>query len=1246
MGDPISQAGAVKGPSRYAGVTMGGRQMTGLVTQRSPYRDGAVPYVMAKFYGASRNDTLSDGLNREISQRLTSVRAPGSSIYNSATLKSINSFYAWKYIQQSAEVVRLIADQSQGTGVISDVTGPSSNLNIWNKAPNASPTRFLGINTELFFSDQQEQKKVVQSALVWAASTLFDGAATSNTPLGDFIIDSNRNIQQAVGGFKVLIAEGSNSTPAVSIASNVLTLTLGSSQLPDPSGTPTGTASATGGSIPAGNNYIRICAVDDTGNVTEAGSESAAVATTGTTSSILWSWPAVSGAAGYRIYTATTPGGETTYFTSATNSFTQTTATSSVSGAPPSVNVTSVDVPDNLFQMVGAKLALSGFVASTFLNGVTITIASVLPGGQGSNQITAALTHSNYTAASDTGVASSGSGITGTTAPTWATTLWAVTQDGGAQWINRGSQVQNWGIAAPASAPTLNQTPAPSIYPPWSANTFYWPSAMIEVLNSGDGKYYLFQLTTSGQLGTTNPTWNFTTGATTAETGGTAVWTCLGTWAWQSGHVYSKGDYCTAAYAATGAYLHYVYQAQNTGTSGGTQTSWAFGAGAQVIDGGVYWKCIGALAPYNAGPRFCNGAVYGSAGTYVSNVNILIDSKGYMQQIQDLVPLSNPPLTGDIGEWTGGITGSSVPTWGNPYSTTSEVLSAAITAWTSNHTAGTVEFFASNVFSTSTSSVPVMIAGLITGSFFNGSWPVYANTNSTFTCYCYPSSTSSVTESGTATQASGAVWLNIGAYAAAGTAACTYVYAYGNSVTAHVGTASPASLSYTKKLGFYPVVQGFGAADPQDDTVWIFRTAQGQSTPLLLDKIANPGGGVPWSYTDTTPDSGLNAFIAAPTADANNPPPTSMTAPCYHLERVWGIVGNRVVYSGGPDTLVGSGNESFPPLNSIPFIGMPIRLVPVTVQNGGILVLTTSGIYIILGTTSNQFYSTIYYASINLAGYNALDVYNNTLFLMEANGRVGAVAVEYPFNPQTGYTEVGFPIGDQFVKVTTGGVNAALFNPANAYVSWNVESSGETALYVSDGATGWFRMSFINTPESGMLWSPLRQIAGGTSAVQSVETSPGNYQLLIGPASSGPILKRDATINNDNGTLYDSYDCKGVNLLCTTGQEAEVSHISAKSAAVGARPIVSVLMNEIAASTQRPYIKLGLGTKSNDPPRALPSVSVYSDRYVGLQQGTPLLGDCMITKFDYGTQDQPDELLDWGYYATVKDEREESEAKG
>lgn len=109
-------------------------------------------------------------------------------------------------------------------------------------------------------------------------------------------------------------------------------------QLAAVSGTPTGTPSTTGGTVPAGTVYAKIIAVDHLGYQTTASTQSAGVVTTGATSSIVWNWTAVPGAASYYIFVGAT-GAQVNYFTSTTNTYTQTVNhTSGTAGAVPTIN--------------------------------------------------------------------------------------------------------------------------------------------------------------------------------------------------------------------------------------------------------------------------------------------------------------------------------------------------------------------------------------------------------------------------------------------------------------------------------------------------------------------------------------------------------------------------------------------------------------------------------------------------------------------------------------------------------------------------------------------------------------------------------------------------------------------------------------------------------------------------------------------------------------------------------------------
>lgn len=89
---------------------------------------------------------------------------------------------------------------------------------------------------------------------------------------------------------------------------------------------PTGTPSGSGGTILTGTYYGLVIALDAYGGQSVIGALSTGVAVTGPTGSISWSWTAVAGAVSYRLYVGAinTQGTQDRYFTSATNSYSQT----------------------------------------------------------------------------------------------------------------------------------------------------------------------------------------------------------------------------------------------------------------------------------------------------------------------------------------------------------------------------------------------------------------------------------------------------------------------------------------------------------------------------------------------------------------------------------------------------------------------------------------------------------------------------------------------------------------------------------------------------------------------------------------------------------------------------------------------------------------------------------------------------------------------------------------------------------
>jgi hypothetical protein len=656
------------------------------------------------------------------------------------------------------------------------------------------------------------------------------------------------------------------------------------------------------------------------------------------------------------------------------------------------------------------------------------------------------------------------------------------------------------------------------------------------------------------------------------------------------------------------------------GITGSTQPTWNATVGGSTVDGGVIWVNQG-VPLYNWGIAAPTaGFIVASSGHFwrpnflASLWNSVLDSNGNVQTI-----VGNPG--------PGTATGASQPVWnkslgGFTFDGAFQWQNiGSILSWQPN----TIMPFSQAILD---SNGNLEYASTVVSPGLTGSTQPTWNTGL-----------------GNVVSDNDVTWRNVGAGVVLANGSVTYCYAY-HSVDGSVSTASPLAVIPNGILGVngqYAVqLTGNGTADPQCDQIWIYRTAQGGATPILLAKIPNPSVGVAgiFSFTDTLPDSALNPFIQAPLANAADTPPAGATAPEYHNQRIWIIVGNTVYYSAGPDTaaFASNGNTAFPPLNSFVFPETITKLRAITTNNGGLLVEGTANVYIVLGngTSSNPYYTQVYMPTVGLLNYDAETIVGSTVYMLTNNSK--AVSLD----PSAGYTEIGAPIGDQFQFVSTGGIAPqAFYDPTTAYVTWHEKTSGDSAIYVADSHVGWFRYSPIATPESGFLWSPRAAIEGGTSAVQSIETATGIMNLLVGPFSNGPILVRDINRFNDNGTVYSkSYTTIGSLSLCESGEVAEVAHIALVSMRVGARPTVGMLYGEIAETTNVKFDELIY--TSVDPPTLDEAETLYSDRYVTSQDGvTPKCDHCQI-RITWPPQSVADELLTHTLYGAKFSERRQA----
>jgi len=459
-------------------------------------------------------------------------------------------------------------------------------------------------------------------------------------------------------------------------------------------------------------------------------------------------------------------------------------------------------------------------------------------------------------------------------------------------------------------------------------------------------------------------------------------------------------------------------------------------------------------------------------------------------------------------------------------------------------------------------------------------------------------------------------------------------YAVANNVSTLTGGAQPGvgtgfSINITALSGVsYVAIPVVASTDPQVNQIWVFRTTDGGSTWLNLP--TSPYANSSTTIHDSSPDSDLTILQQAPLNSVNNPPPTASLDPVYYLGLVWIHVGNAVYFSRTPSAIVGVTQESFPPANVFTFPETVIRKVAFT---SGLLVFTTSNIYIILGnnTTSSVLYSAPFLFGYGIQSWNALWIDGTNVYLFTSDNRL------IELNPSSGVSDVGFGIADQL----------ATLNPASVYVTQLSRTSNDSAVYIGDGSTGWYRLNPNQAPDQvvtgGIVWSPKATIVGGLQALVGIETSPGVKQLMMGGTGNNqPVLVRDSTYTTftDNGTAYPSNLTIGSVVLAQPGQMAVCRFITADFIKTGTSPIVSVLLGEISGSFENIS-----GYTRPDPPYLTAASTIYNNRYyfkqtVGGANPKPVVCRHLQIKIDFGSTDTvQNELLSLTINGAIRNEK-------
>ncbi len=622
-------------------------------------------------------------------------------------------------------------------------------------------------------------------------------------------------------------------------------------------------------------------------------------------------------------------------------------------------------------------------------------------------------------------------------------------------------------------------------------------------------------------------------------------------------------------------------------TGAAIPASWGNTVGALTADGSCQWKCVGSNA-WIASHHYAVGQSVLVTYTYYITVPVTVNLDGtwvtyYQQQAVTATSVMQCAVAGNSG--------TTQPAWNNGTGTTTTDFQ--ITWRNTGPAATTGAPWPGATQKLSTAVKVIDEAGYIESP------TVQAKTAPT-------APTDWATDTGASTTDGAQVWINGGPFAVAGTEPWYWAYSGKNSITEEISNASPLSAPLIPSAGQVPVIQGQGLPNPLWDTIVLWRTAAGGSTLLYDDEFPNPGPGATWIYTDTNLDPGavggssngvLDETTTAPISNQNDPPPANFLPEAYYLGRIWGYVNNQLRWSGGPDTLTGSGNSTFPAVNEFRFPAKGVLCWPTSI---GLICYTTCDIWAVLGkgTPDSPFYVVNFQAGIGMASSDAFGVNGSTAYAMLTSHQVVSM------DPGAGELEVGFPIADVFDN---------FYDPKLAYVTWHQGRSADTALYVANGNGFWYRMSAVSAPESGNVWSTAAVIRspGKVRAMISAEITPGEKVLLLGPHVDGnPILKRDSTTNADNGVAYPAHALIAAVVLAQPGTTAGFQFVVTEEKLIpGATPLtVRILFDEITFSPQIHSSDFHtLRNITNDPPNLPRAKSVLAQRHWALQDPSTVI---------------------------------------
>ena len=659
MANPLQMAGATLPPSDYAPLHIN-RMKSGLWPNTNPLRDASSSEVEEKYFGGNQ-DSINDGVNCEISTRISLVRRPGNDPYSPNIINNfppVKRFYGWNTFTLTDEAVRVMADTSN---VVYDVTAGHAPQAILTKASGAASTYFLGVGNTLYMTDGAENVQLNNATgaiIKWGVDAPVNAPTVSQAPRPNpypaWQPSTGYPVANAARPGMLILDDPAAALPNFSIIplfGGAANLCIGCGQ---------GNVNGAVIQLPPGFDTTRLLVWTSPGegisNNTVTSGVYQSTGGNGVTNSAFQTfsggfafnattnWIAVGWTAGAPV-TVTTQGNYTTivFRTAMSDDIAMVFGTGfdqSLVPIPSGFGTTNVQW---MAGMVGGTTNL-GHTMQGVQNCNLITtptqliIAAVYNDNDGNSwQGTAGVFAIFYTPSVNivVGPATNSTALAIGIFPnqyqvllfatnivqgtTFEITGRTVTGTTGAMcgWTPSGSnESQGWSALVPNN--TFDGFYQDGEGHRWSGYGNCFGLSAINVPYTGNVEVF----NGNGVTGGAEPSpWNPAVGGTTPDN--TVLWTNLGPYPWQSSTSYAVGAVVMASPASPPGTAPQFFVASTAGVSGTTTPNWVAGAGLQVADGSVVWTNQGkALTWGDIGPN-----------TPITSATAIVDFNGYLQSV-------------------------------------------------------------------------------------------------------------------------------------------------------------------------------------------------------------------------------------------------------------------------------------------------------------------------------------------------------------------------------------------------------------------------------------------------------------------------------------------------------------------------------------------------------------------------------------------------------------------------------------